>query len=498
MRSSGVLLHPTSLPSPGGHGTVGQEAREFVDFLAAAGQRWWQTLPLGPTGPGASPYQCTSAFAGNPLLIDTIELTKRGWLAPDDLPPAQAGTQEDLVDFETVKAWKNPALRRAFNGFLANANAEDKAAFDTFCQQESKWLDPFAVFTAILRDQQERLFLEWPTPLKMAEPAAVAEARKTLAADIAFAQFEQWVFFTQWDALKTYAAAKGVKLIGDLPIFVALNSADVWQNPELFQLDKDRNPIAVAGVPPDYFSDIGQLWGNPLYLWSAHIAQKFQWWLERMYVALRTADLIRVDHFRGFEAYWSIPTPAENAIKGEWKPGPDHLFFQRLKDVLGDVPIIAEDLGIITPEVEKLRDDFKLPGMKILQFAFAGEADNAYLPHNYRNPHCIVYTGTHDNDTSKGWFAEATPKESKQVRAYLGVDGSDIAWDLIRAAWGSRAELAMAPAQDFLSLGTEARMNIPGTADGNWRWRLKPGQMNAPLAQKLRALTERTGRCRKG
>jgi 4-alpha-glucanotransferase len=496
MRSSGVLLHPTSLPSAGGIGTLGAEAKAFIDWLAAAKQRWWQMLPLGPTGLGNSPYQCTSAFAGNPLLIDMDALRACGWLAPDDATPAEAtaSARPDAVDFDAVKAWKRPMLRRAFTGFQAHATEADRVAFATFCQAEAAWLEPFALFTAISEAHGARLFLEWPTPLKMRDPAALTDARARWAAEVEAARFEQFVFFRQLDALRAYAAQRGVKMIGDIPIFVALNSADVWARPELFQLDAHRNPTAVAGVPPDYFSDIGQLWGNPLYRWDALKAEGYAWWMARIHMALRTADLLRVDHFRGFEAYWSIPAGAKTAVTGRWVPGPGHDFFKRVKQVFGDIPIIAEDLGIITPPVEALRDDFHLPGMKILQFAFGDTAQNPYLPHNYKNPHCVVYTGTHDNDTTVGWFKKAPPQEAKQVRAYLGVDGSDIAWDLIRAAWGSRASAAIAPAQDLLSLGTEARMNIPGTVENNWRWRLAPGQLTDALAHKLAALTERAYR----
>jgi 4-alpha-glucanotransferase len=493
MRSSGVLLHPTSLPSAGGIGTLGQEARQFVDFLAAAGQRWWQTLPLGPTGYGDSPYQCTSAFAGNPMLIDTLALNASGWLASDDLPP-EAGGRADAVDYDAVKGWKRPMLRRAYEGFLRDASAADKEAFAGFCAAEAAWLEPFALFTAICRAHEERLFLEWPQALKMGEPAALADARERWAVDIDAARFEQLVFFGQWDALRAYAAERGVKLIGDIPIFVALNSADVWSNPSLFQLDEARNPTAVAGVPPDYFSDIGQLWGNPLYRWDVLKAQGYGWWMKRIEMAMRTADLLRVDHFRGFEAYWSVPAGAKTAVSGRWVPGPGHDFFKRVQQVFGDIPIIAEDLGIITPPVEALRDDFRLPGMKILQFAFGDTAQNPYLPHNYNNPRCIVYTGTHDNDTSAGWFAKANPKEVRQVKAYLHIDGSDIAWDLLRAAWGSQASVAIAPVQDLLSLGSEARMNVPGTVEGNWLWRLAQGQLTEATAQKLLALTQQAQR----
>ena len=492
MRQSGVLLHPTSLPGPGGIGTLGEAAHAFVDFLASAGQTLWQTLPLGPTGYGNSPYQCTSAFAGNPLMIDLEDLVTRGYLDPSALK-ALPRLPADAVDFEAVIQYKRPLLSRAHTGFVSTASTETRAAFDAFCAREAEWLEDFVLFTALCQENDDRLWLEWPRALVERHPEALAGARQRLAGRLQELRFEQFIFFEQWAALKRYANDKGISLVGDIPIFVALNSSDVWGNPELFLLDAQNRPTFVAGVPPDYFSATGQLWGNPLYRWDVLAEQDYAWWIRRFQTALQTADLVRVDHFRGFESYWAVPADSETAINGTWEPGPGRALFDRLREVLGVIPIIAEDLGIITPEVEALRDAFELPGMKILHFAFGGKAENAYLPHNHI-ARCVIYPGTHDNDTTVGWYRSASPEVAHHARTYLGTSGDDIAWDLIRASLASVAERAIFTAQDLLSLGAQARLNTPGVESGNWSWRLLPTQLSDTTAQRLHKMTAMYGR----
>ncbi|MCC7361371.1 MAG: 4-alpha-glucanotransferase [Anaerolineales bacterium] len=486
LRGSGLLLHPTSLPGRYGIGDLGPAAYAWVDALARAQQKWWQVLPLGPTGYGDSPYQCFSAFAGNPYLISPEELVQLGLVRP-----AEADTRQfpaDQVDFGPVIDYKTWLMGRAWAAFKGGAASGLRADFDAFRAAEVAWLDDFAFFMALKAQQGGGAWLAWPAPLRQREPAALTQARAALGDAIAQVQFQQFLFFRAWRALKAYANHQGLRLIGDLPIFVSSDSADVWAHPELFQLDADRRPVAVAGVPPDYFSATGQLWGNPLYDWAALQRTGYAWWIERFRAALQQVDLVRLDHFRGFEAYWRIPAGLPTAEVGEWVPGPQGDLLAAVQAGLGSLPIIAEDLGVITPAVEALRDGFGLPGMKILQFAFGGATEDRFLPHTY-DKNCVVYTGTHDNDTTLGWYTAATAGERDFVRRYLARDGRDIAWDLIRLAWASVANLAVAPLQDVLSLGTAARMNLPGRLGDNWSWRFRAGQLTPSLLDQLADLT---------
>jgi len=491
LRSSGILLHPTSLPGRYGVGDLGKHAYHWVDFLAAARQHLWQVLPLGPTGYGDSPYQSFSAFAGNPLLISLEDLVSRGWLQPADLnssPPFP----EDRVDYGAVIPFKRDRLHQAYGRFHRHAAEEDWTSFQAFCRATAHWLDDFALFMA-LKDHFQVAWNEWPRDIRLRQPQALDHYRRTLANEIDEHRFIQWLFFLQWDALKIYAHRKGIRIIGDVPIFVAFDSADVWAHPELFHLDDEGNPTVVAGVPPDYFSPTGQLWGNPLYRWDVLARQGYRWWIDRLRAALHMVDIVRLDHFRGFEAYWEIPVGMPTAEVGRWVKGPGDAFFRTLKDALGDMPIIAEDLGVITPEVKAMRERWGFPGMKVLQFAFSGP-DNPYLPHNYTSSHCVVYPGTHDNDTTVGWFRRLDAKTQAFVRAYLGRDGSDIAWDLIRLAWQSVAAFAITPLPDVLRLGSEARMNLPGRPDGNWSWRFRRQQLDPALGEALAEMTHVYGR----
>jgi 4-alpha-glucanotransferase len=481
-----VLLHPTSLPGPHGIGDLGQAAYTWIDALAYARQTWWQILPLGPTGYGDSPYQSFCSFAGNPLLVSPQRLLDDGLLAPADLE--KAAFPAGHVDFGPVIAFKSRLLQRAWEHFEAGAAPQLCSEFDDFCQVEKSWLDDYALFMALKDLHEGGCWLDWPAPVRLREPAALARARQDLAGPIGQYQFRQFLFFKQWRAVKAYAASKGVKLIGDVPIFVAIDSVDVWAHPNLFLLDDERRPTVVAGVPPDYFAATGQLWGNPLYDWDELEKTGYAWWIARVKATLGMVDLIRLDHFRGFEAAWHIPAGMPTAQVGEWVPGPGVKFFEALRKELGGLPLIAEDLGLITPEVEQLRDDLHLPGMRILQFAFGGATENRFLPHHYER-NTVVYTGTHDNDTTWGWYEGIQEGERDLVRRYLGRTGDDLAWDLIRLAWASVADYAMVPLQDLLDLGTEARMNLPGRPSGNWRWRFTVDQLTIEMLDRMEALT---------
>lgn len=490
-RSSGVLLHPTSLPGPFGIGDLGPQAHAWVDTLVRAKQRWWQILPLGPTGFGDSPYQCFSAFAGNPNLISPQLLQESGLLDAADI--AGAGFSAERVDYGAVMAFKNKILGRAWENFQAGRSPNLRGDFDQFRRENAGWLDDFTLFIALKEAHGGRSWQQWPGPLKVREPAALRHARNTLADPIGRHSFRQFLFARQWTRLKRHANERGIRIIGDTPIFVAGDSADVWANPELFLLNERHEPTVVAGVPPDYFSATGQLWGNPLYNWPALKKSGYAWWVRRLREMLKQVDLIRLDHFRGFEAYWEVPAGMPTAEKGRWVTGPGGDLLETLRRELGELPLIAEDLGLITPEVEELRDQFELPGMRILQFAFDGERDNPYLPHNFvRNT--VVYTGTHDNDTTRGWYQSVSEELRDRVRRYLGRDGRDIAWDFIRLAWSSVADYAVVPLQDLLNLGAEARMNIPGRGEGNWNWRLSDGMVNAGVLDRLAELTITYGR----
>lgn len=490
-RAAGLLLHPTSLPGPYGIGTLGAQARRWIDRLSDAGVRWWQMLPLGPTGFGHSPYQCYSAFAGNGLLIDPKALVTEGLLEDDAL--ARSGTDEDTaVSYDDVIDRNNRWLRSAYSAFTPTD------AYRDFCAEQQFWLDDYVLFMALLDYFNGRVWNNWPENLRRRDPETVAYYTSILQDEIDFHRFIQYCFHTQWHALKTYAKEKGVGIIGDLPIYIAMNSADVWAHPELFLLDSDLQPTHVAGVPPDYFSETGQRWGNPLFDWDAMEQSGFSWWVKRLEASLELYDMVRIDHFRGFEAYWSVPAEEETAINGEWIKGPGSNLFDAFRSALGDeLPIIAEDLGIITPEVEALRDAYALPGMKILQFAFAGDASNPYLPHNHVK-NCVVYTGTHDNDTTNGWFYAAPPEEAERRHAmrYLDCGWEAFHTHLNRAALCSVADLAVLPLQDLLGLGSDARMNIPGTVEGNWQWRVTPQQMIDAPWEEFKAMCTLYGRTR--
>jgi 4-alpha-glucanotransferase len=498
-RASGILLHPTSLPGRWGIGDLGAAAYRFVDFLADSGQTLWQMLPLNPTGFGDSPYQSPSAFAGNPLLINLEQLHEDGLLDHGDLyDPAGNPVQQftaDYVDYDAVSAFKYPRLRRAFERFRGGAAPAHTAPFDAFCEQNSDWLDDFALFMAISNKHNGASMATWDRQIVTRHEPTIKKLADELAEQVDEQKFWQYLFFSQWTTMKQYANERQIKIVGDAPIFVAYDSADVWANISLFRLDDAGNPTHVAGVPPDFFSATGQRWGNPLYDWDKMAKRGFDWWVRRIKQSLTMVDILRLDHFRGFEAYWEIPAEDDTAVNGQWVPGPGAAIFEKIDEELGELPIIAEDLGVITPEVEKLRDDFNLPGMKVLHFAFGDTATNPYLPHNYSNPNVVVYTGTHDNDTTIGWFDSLADWEREAVQRYLGRDGSDISWSMMREAMASTADMAVVPLQDVLRLGSEARMNVPGLTGNNWAWRFQEEALADPgLAMGLYSLTETYGR----
>jgi len=491
-RNSGILLHPTSLPGPFGVGDLGAEARRFVDFLVRAGQTLWQVLPLGPTGYGDSPYQCFSAFAGNPLLISLEGLVEDGLLTADDLRDAPA-FPDDHVDYGSVIAWRDQRLTRAAERFRAgNAPALEKD-FDAFCSAQASWLDDFALFMALKEEHQLATWSTWPAELALRDPAALEAARARLAGAITKHKICQVAFFRQWAALRRYANQRGIRLIGDIPIFVAYDSADVWANRDLFFLDAKGKPTVVAGVPPDYFSATGQLWGNPLYRWDVMAERDYDWWIARLRMAFTQVDVLRIDHFIGLHHYWEIPARAKTAIKGRYRPGPGADFLEAARRALGDLPIIAEDLGALTPEVEELRDRFELPGMKVLQFAFDSDATNPFLPHNYPK-RCVAYTGTHDNDTTAGWFAKASLDERAFAQRYFARSGEDVSFDFIRGVMASCADTVIVPLQDVLCCGTDARMNFPGEPSGNWQWRFRAGAIGDWHVGRLAEMAELYGR----
>jgi 4-alpha-glucanotransferase len=486
-RGSGILLHPTSLPGRHGIGSLGPEAFQFVDFLAAAGQRYWQVLPLGHTGYGDSPYAAFSAFAGNPLLISLETLVEEGWLSAETLAKAPA-FPHDRVDYGAVIPWKTQVLKEAYAAFREQATDAHRHEMAEFCAHAGHWLEDYALFMALKDAQGGEPWDKWEPNSRHRVPQAIAHYRKALADSVDFYRFVQYVFFRQFSAVKRYANSKGILLVGDMPIFVAQDSADAWANRDLFLFDRSGRPLAVAGVPPDYFSSTGQLWGNPLYRWDVMARTGFAWWIARMQMALVMYDVVRIDHFRGFESFWAIPYGDRTAVRGRWMPAPGHQLFERLTQTLGRLPIIAEDLGVITPPVERLRDRFGFPGMKVLQFAFGGDETNAYLPHRHiRNS--VVYTGTHDNDTTVGWFRKAPRKEKIGALRYTGTDGRRIALDMMRLALSSVSDMAILPLQDVLELGTHARMNTPGHPEGNWAWRLPPQALQADLAHGMRGFT---------
>jgi len=482
-RMSGILLHPSSLPGPDGIGDIGPEAYEWVNFLVQSGCNLWQLLPLGPTGYGDSPYQCFSAFAGNPFLISSTLLIDEGLLLLEDLQDRPDFSTES-VDFGPVIQWKLKLLDRAYNNFVQKQPEEITEKFQQFIIQEQDWLFDFALFMAIKEVNGGLSWDYWDDGLRKRDRKALKNFQDENKTLIESHMFKQFLFFTQWTGLKNYANDQGIKIIGDIPIFISFDSSDAWSNPELFYFDEDFKPTVVAGVPPDYFSATGQLWGNPLYRWEVHKQDRYKWWLKRINSTLKLFDFIRLDHFRGFVNYWEVPAGNETAEIGQWLPGPGADFFEVMQNELGVLPIIAEDLGEISTDVYKLRDQFDLPGMKILQFAFSSDPEDPFLPHNYP-VNCVAYTGTHDNDTVLGWYQSAPVEEKDFCRRYLARSGENISWDLIRAVWSSVAKITIAPLQDFLGLGTEARMNYPGRPSGNWSWRVLPHQINSELAQRI-------------
>ena len=503
-RSSGILLHPASLPGPFGIGDLGDEAYKFIDFLEASGQKLWQIMPLGPTGFGNSPYSSFSAFAGNTLLINPELLIKDNLLARDDLKGAPRFHRE-RVDFGRVIEFKNRLLARAFENYRRSNDAGISEDLKDFSQFAGDWLDDYALFRALQESAGGASWDVWKPELARREPKAIEAARRELSEKIEAQKFFQYLFFKQWLHLKAYTAKKGIKIIGDMPIFVAYDSADVWAYPELFKLDRERRPTVVAGVPPDAFSKTGQLWGNPIYNWDRMRETGFRWWIKRMHAALQTVDIVRVDHFRGFAATYEIPAKDETAEHGQWVRVPGRELFAALKQAFEKLPIIAEDLGTITPDVHHLRDEMGFPGMRVLQFAFGGDPRDTHLPHNYER-NTVVYTGTHDNDTVAGWLAskqsqsetdeESEEKESEADRAlrYLNAEGDEIHWDFIRAALASVAQIAIIPLQDLLGLGSEARMNLPASQKDNWAWRFKSGALDDQLSLRLKDMTELYGR----
>jgi 4-alpha-glucanotransferase len=490
-RSAGILLHPTSLPGPFGMGDLGSSAFAWVDALVQAKQTWWQILPLGPTSFGNSPYQAFSAFAGNPYLVSPQALIEDGLLDARDVPAITFPA--DHVEYGPVIEFKDALFAVAWDKFQHGRALSMRPDFDRFVADEAHWLDDYALFMALKDGHQGRAWQEWTEPARQRQADFIVKAKADLAKSVGLHQFRQFLFFRQWRRLKAHANEHGVKIIGDIPIFVSGDSADVWANPHLFALDRDRRPKVVAGVPPDYFSATGQLWGNPHYDWQTLEQSGFAWWIERFRATFKMVDVVRLDHFRGFEAYWEIPAGSLNAIKGRWVKAPGTALLETVRRAFGGLPIIAEDLGVITPEVDAMRRQFDLPGMRILQFAFSDDATNRFLPHNY-DAHTVVYTGTHDNDTTWGWFRSLGEKERDHVRRYLARDGSDIAWDLIRLAWSSVAHFAVAPLQDVLNLGTEARMNFPGKPQGNWAWRFQANQLNPWILGRLAEMTQLYGR----
>ena len=502
-RASGILLHPTSLPSSYGIGDLGPEAYAFADFLLNAGQSLWQVLPLGPTGVGDSPYACYSAFAGNTLLISPEQLIDDGFLTRDDLASLESPVA-DHVDFEMARSAKDQTLRKAYRRYQSFAETSLRKQLESFIENNDYWLDDYALFRALKMTNDGAPWNEWDSLLARREPAALARAGEDLHEQVEEEKFFQFLLFKQWFALKKFCNDRGISLIGDIPIFVAYDSADVWTNAEQFKLNDEGLPLVVAGVPPDYFSATGQFWGNPIYDWERMSANGFRWWISRVRAALRMFDIVRVDHFRGFAACWEIPAGEVTAENGTWVNAPGRDLFTAAQEALGALPIIAEDLGVITQDVERLRDEFGFPGMRVLQFAFSSDTKNIHLPRNYCS-NVVAYTGTHDNDTTVGWFNSLAQEESattaKDIQAerdfckkYLETQGDEIHWDFVRAILASVANTAIVPLQDVFGLGSEARMNLPNTNDGNWKWRFQREALTDIHAARLRGLTETHGR----
>ncbi|MFH1161587.1 MAG: 4-alpha-glucanotransferase [bacterium] len=491
-RASGILLHPTSLPGKYGIGTLGKAATDFVDFLAGSKQQYWQILPLGPTGFADSPYQCYSAHAGNPNLIDFDELVNEGLLSKEDTQNFPF-FDEGPVDFDRVQKARKPLLVKAYQAFKESRDPTARLKFRNFLKNNSFWLHDYALFMAIKAHMDMKPWYHWDAAIKQRKPEVVTHFQHLLKEDIEYYKFIQYLFFRQWFAIKEYAHKKSIRIIGDIPLYISLDSADAWINTHLFEFDNKLNPVRVGGVPPDYYSETGQLWGNPLFRWKEEQEEVTRWWEQRIQTNLTLFDLIRIDHFRGFAAYWAVPFGEKTAVKGKWIDGPGKDFFDAMIKRFGSLPIIAEDLGVITPDVEELRDHFGFPGMKVLEFAFDSEEANDYLPYNYTR-NCIVYTGTHDNDTVQGWFEEASEEDRDYLLAFVNTAGDQIHWDMIRLAWSSVANLAIVPMQDLLGLDSSARMNIPGTTVNNWQWRARQEDFTEDLSDKLRELTVLYGR----
>lgn len=490
-RSAGVLLSITSLPSPYGIGTIGKEARKFADFLKASGQTVWQILPVGPTSYGDSPYQSFSTYAGNPYLIDLDTLCDEGLVTKEQLDSFDWGSNDTEVDYEKIYNSRFEVLRIAYNNFKSC----DQKAFSSFKRKNSKWLKNYALYMAVKKSFDMISWTQWPDEeIKMHEEAAVKRYERKLKDDVDFWKFVQFKFYEQWEDFRAYVNGLGIKILGDMPIYVAMDSADTWANPELFQLYDDGDPIAVAGCPPDYFSETGQLWGNPLYDWDYLEQTDYEWWFERVAAASKLYDITRIDHFRAFASYYSIPFPAENAINGKWVEGPRIKFFEMMEEAIGEIDIVAEDLGTLTPDVTELMEQTGYPGMKVLEFAFDSGEENDYLPHKYTE-NCVVYTGTHDNDTVMGWVETAKPEDVAYAREYCKMPQDEpFNWGLIRTAYESKADMAIVPMQDILGLGKEARMNIPSTLGGNWVWRITSDALTEELADKLKTMSVNSGR----
>ena len=498
-RTSGILLHPTSLPGPYGIGDLGPEAFNFADFLEYTGQGLWQVLPLGPTGYGNSPYMCFSAFAGNHILISPDMLVREGLLDSSDLdslPPFHSGR----VDYGAAKDFKKTVLLRSYQKFKENPEACPSGEYTAFCEQNAFWLEDYALFMALKKAHDGQVWTNWEQGAAQRDPESLAAWKEKLGDEIGLHKYLQYIFFRQWNLLKDYCHGKGIRIVGDIPVYVSYDSADVWGNRHLFFLDEKGSPRVVAGVPPDYFSSTGQRWGNPIYQWDLMKESGYRWWTDRFRQNLSMVDIVKIDHFRGFEAYWEIPASEPTAVKGRWVKGPGASLFRSVRDALGDIDVIAEDLGVITDEVTALREESGFPGMKVLQFAFDPDfGGREYLPHNHV-PDCVVYTATHDNDTTTGWFntkagahTSQTQEEIERERAfvleYLGRDGNEIHWEFIRLAMGSVADAAIFPLQDLLGLGSGARMNLPGTSEGNWEWRFTAEMITPEIRERLKKIT---------
>ncbi len=491
-RSSGTLVHPTSFPGKYGIGELGHEARAFLDFLAATNQTIWQILPLTPTGYGNSPYASYSAFAGNPYLISLDILVEKGLLTSTEVATAELESGAKVL-YDEAFANKDVLFKKAAQRFYSEKSKEQEKAFKLFKKINKHWLDDYSLFMACALSYNKQPWNTWAPEIAQRQPDALKAAKKKHKDEVQLQEWLQFEFYEQWKSLKDYANQKGIRIIGDIPIFVDHNSADVWANPQYFEIDKKGNRKLIAGVPPDYFSATGQLWGNPLYKWKALEADGFSWWVDRFKHMFKTCDAIRVDHFRGFEAYWEVKASEKTAEKGRWVKGPGEKLFDAILEKCGELPIIAEDLGFVTEGVEKLRDKYNFPGMKIIQFAFDADSSNAFLPHNYPQ-NCVVYTGTHDNDTSKGWYKSAPEVEQHRARVYTHSDGNEINWEFIRLAMFSVADQAITPLQDFMSLGTEDRTNVPGTSSNNWLWRYTERDLNCVDKARIVELIKQTNR----